>query len=159
MKVTCYSLYYLDNSVKKLNEGAAVDWDDLLLRYDLAQNSYKFPQCNGIFGGSIWFKYRLKHFKWAMNASWKFRHEPLNWPGQLTRSKILKTPFFKDISNSFHRVTRYGLKPLQFFSFENISTNTVARGIQSFGQNGPWLAGQLSNGHNFCKKSTQTCAC
>ena len=22
-------------------------------------------------------------------------HEPLNWPGQLTRSKILKTPFFK----------------------------------------------------------------
>ena len=73
MKVTYYSLYYLDNSVKKLNEGAAVDWDDLLLRYDLAQNSYKFPQCNGIFGGSIWFKYRLKHFKWAMNAGWKFR--------------------------------------------------------------------------------------
>ena len=28
-------------------------------------------------------------------------------------------------------VTRYGLRPLQFFSFKNISTNTVARGIIS----------------------------
>ena len=32
--------------MKKLNEVAAADWDDLLLRYDLAQNSYKFPQCH-----------------------------------------------------------------------------------------------------------------
>ena len=41
--------------------------------------------------------------------------------------------FFQDIENSFHQVTHIGPEPHQFFSFSNISTNTVARGIQSFG--------------------------
>ena len=35
--------------------------------------------------------------------------------------------FLKVSKNSFHRVTRYGLKSLQFFSFKNISTNTIAK--------------------------------
>ena len=83
-------------------------------------------------------------------------HEPLNDLDSWLVRKFWKRRFLKDISNSFHRVTRYGLKPLQFFSFKNISTNAVARGIISFGQNGPWLAGQLSNCQNFCVKSSQT---
>ena len=33
----------------------------------------------------------------------------------------------------------------------------VARGIQSFGQNGPWLAGWLSFGQIFFVKFAQTC--
>ena len=61
--------------------------------------------------------------------------------GRLGLAKKFKPPFFGHIENSFHEVTHMGLKPHQIFSFENISTNTVARGIQSFGQNGPWLAG------------------
>ena len=46
-------------------------------------------------------------------------------------------------------MTGYGLKTPQFFSFYKISTNMVSRGIQNFGQNGPWRAGCLSNGQNF----------
>ena len=64
--------------------------------------------------------------------------------GHLTWWKISKHHFLKDIENSFHEVTHIGLEPHQFFSFKNISTNTVARDIQSFGWNGPWLAGWLS---------------
>ena len=52
--------------------------------------------------------------------------------------KISKRHFSKDIENSFQEVTHIGPKPHQFFSFQNISTNTIARGIQSFGWNGPW---------------------
>ena len=44
----------------------------------------------------------------------------------------------------------------QFFSFSNISTNMVARCIQSFGKNVPLLAGWLSNGQNFFVKFTKT---
>ena len=55
--------------------------------------------------------------------------------------KISKHHFFKDIQNFFHWVADVGPEPHQFFFFSNISTNMVARGIQSFGQNGPWLAG------------------
>ena len=47
------------------------------------------------------------------------------------------------------QVTGICLKTTQFFSFQKISTNTVARGIQSFGRNGPWRAGCLSKGLNF----------
>ena len=43
-------------------------------------------------------------------------------------------------------MTGIGLKTTQFFSFQKISTNMVARGVPSFGQNGPRLAGWLSNG-------------
>ena len=79
-------------------------------------------------------------------------HEPVHGhrevPERSTFSKNFKMQFFKDISNSFHRVTRYGLKPLQFFSFKNIS-----RGIQSFSQR---LAGKLINCQNFCIKASQT---
>ena len=42
-----------------------------------------------------------------------------------------------------------GLKTTQRFSFQKISTNMVARGVQNFGQNGPWRAGCLSNSLNF----------
>ena len=59
--------------------------------------------------------------------------------------KNQKRHFFRDIGNSFHEVTQIGLEPHQIFSFWNISTNTVARGVQSFGQNGPWLAGRTAN--------------
>ena len=59
----------------------------------------------------------------------------------LARQKNSKRHFFGDISKSFQEVTPMGPEPHQFFSFSNISTNMVARGIQSFGRNGPWLAG------------------
>ena len=48
--------------------------------------------------------------------------------------KILKTPFFGNISNSCHWVTHMGLKPPQKIFFENISKSTAARGFQNFGQ-------------------------
>ena len=67
-----------------------------------------------------------------------------------------KRQFLRDIKNSFHQVTHTGLEPHQFFSFWNISTNTVARDVQSFGQNGPLLAGWLSYGQNFFLKFAQT---
>ena len=76
--------------------------------------------------------------------------------GALARWRISKCHFFKDIANSFHEVTHIGLEPHQFFSFWNISTNTVARDIQSFGRNGLWLAGCLSYGQNFVVKFAQT---
>ena len=71
--------------------------------------------------------------------------------------KISKRRFFQDIKNSFQWVIGNGLKPTQFFSFQNISTNTVAREVQSFGRNGPWLAGWLSSDQNFCANLAQTC--
>ena len=55
----------------------------------------------------------------------------------LAWQKNSKRHFFGDIENSFHELTHIGLEPHQFFSFQNISTNTLARGVQSFGQNGP----------------------
>ena len=33
----------------------------------------------------------------------------------------------------------------------------VARGVQSFGRNGPWRAGCLSNGQNFYVNLAETC--
>ena len=71
--------------------------------------------------------------------------------------KISKRRFFQDIKNSFQWVIGNGLKPTQFFSFQNISTNTVARDVQSFGRNGSWLAGWLSSDQNFCANLAQTC--
>ena len=69
----------------------------------------------------------------------------------LDRQKNSKCHFFKDIANSFHEVTHIGLEPHQFFSFKNISTNTVARDVQSFGQNALWLADCLNYDQNFLK--------
>ena len=43
----------------------------------------------------------------------------------LARQKISIRRFLKDIENSFQEVTHIGLEPNQFFSFKNISTNTV----------------------------------
>ena len=74
----------------------------------------------------------------------------------LAWQKNSKRHFLRDISKSFQEDTPMGPEPRQFFSFSNISTNTVARGIQSFGQNGPWLAGRLSNGQIFFVKFAQT---
>ena len=61
--------------------------------------------------------------------------------GALARRKNSKHHFLRDISKSFQEVTPIDPEPHQFFSFSNISTNMVARGIKSFGQNGLWLAG------------------
>ena len=63
--------------------------------------------------------------------------------------KISKRHFLRDIEKSFQEDTPMGPEPQHFSSFWNILTNMVARGIQNFGQNGPWLAGWLSNGQNF----------
>ena len=49
--------------------------------------------------------------------------------------------FFQDIQNSFKLATGTGLEPNQNFFQEKIPTNTVARAVQSFDRNGPWLAG------------------
>ena len=43
--------------------------------------------------------------------------------------KISKHHFLRDIEKSLQEVTPMGPEPHQFFSFSNISTNTVARGI------------------------------
>ena len=75
----------------------------------------------------------------------------------LAWQKNSKCHFSKDVENSFHRVTHIDLEPHQPFSFWNISTNTVARGVQSFGWNGPWWAGCLEYSQNFFKKIAQAC--
>ena len=59
----------------------------------------------------------------------------------LAQRKNSKRHFLGDISKSFQEVTAMGPEPHHFFSYSFISTNMVARGIQSFGRNGPWLAG------------------
>ena len=46
--------------------------------------------------------------------------------------KISKRHFFQGIKNSFHVVTRMGLEPHQIFFQNFLSTNMVARGVQSF---------------------------
>ena len=51
--------------------------------------------------------------------------------------KFSKRHFLRDIEKSFQEVTPISLEPHDLFSFENISTNTVTKGVQSFGQNGP----------------------
>ena len=75
----------------------------------------------------------------------------------LAQQKNSKRHFLEDISKYFQEVTPMGQEPHQFFSFSNISTNMVARGIQSFGRNGPWRASCLKDGQNFSLKFTQTC--
>ena len=74
----------------------------------------------------------------------------------LAFQKNQKRHFFRDIEKSFQEVTPIGPEPHQFFSFWNISTNTVARGVQSFGRNGPWLEGWLSYGQIFFVKFAET---
>ena len=71
--------------------------------------------------------------------------------------EIAKRHFFQDIPISFYWVTGIGLKTTQFFSFKKISTNTVARGVQSFGRNGPQRTGCLSNGLNFYVNLAHPC--
>ena len=55
--------------------------------------------------------------------------------------KIAKRHFFQDIQNSFQWPTGIGLEPHQKNFRKKIPTNTVARAVQNFGQNGPLLAG------------------
>ena len=75
----------------------------------------------------------------------------------LAQQKISKCHFFRGIENSFREVTHtIGLEPRQYFSFQNISTNTVARGLKSFGGNGLWLTGCLSFGQNFFVQFAQS---
>ena len=50
--------------------------------------------------------------------------------GLIARSKNFKTPFFKRYWKILLRDTPIGPEPHHFFSFWNISTNMVARGIQ-----------------------------
>ena len=73
----------------------------------------------------------LEIFKVRTNLS----QEPLALDGAVIR-KILKRRFFQDIINSFQRATQLGLKLPQFFLFQKISTNTVARGVQILGRYG-----------------------
>ena len=61
--------------------------------------------------------------------------------GWYSCSKKFKTPFFQDIQNSFQWATGIGSEPHQKNFPKKIPTNTVARAVQSFGRNGPWLAG------------------
>ena len=75
----------------------------------------------------------------------------------LAQSKISKRHFLKDNENSFLEVTLIGLEPHQFISYQDISTNRVTRGVQSFSQNGLWQAGCLKYGQNFFVKFAQTC--
>ena len=70
--------------------------------------------------------------------------------------KIWKRRFFQDIQNSFQWPTGIGPEPHQNFFRKKIPTNAVARAVQSFGQNGPWLAGWLSKGKNFFVNLAQT---
>ena len=65
--------------------------------------------------------------------------------------KNSKRHFFQDIKKSFHGATQIVPKPHQIFFWKNISTNMVARGVQSFGWNGPVVAGQLIKCQNFWK--------
>ena len=50
--------------------------------------------------------------------------------------KNQKSYIFRDIKKSFQEVIPIGPEPHQFFSFQNISTNTVARGVQNLGKIG-----------------------
>ena len=59
------------------------------------------------------------------------QHGSLALDSALVR-KISKRHFFQDIKNSFHGVTRMGLKPHQNFFQIFFSTNMVAGGVQSF---------------------------
>jgi len=70
---------------------------------------------------------------------------------------IAKRHFFQDIQISFYWVTGIGLKSTQFFSFQKISTNTVARGVQNFSRNGLRRAGCLSKGLNIYVNIAHTC--
>ena len=63
--------------------------------------------------------------------------------------KFSERHFLKDIWNSFHEATQIGPELHQLFSFWDISTNTVARGIRSFGRNRLWLADWLSYSQFF----------
>ena len=58
-------------------------------------------------------------------------HGSLALDSRLVR-KISKRHFFQDIKNSFHGVTRIGLKPHQNFFQKFFSTNMVTRRVQSF---------------------------
>ena len=71
--------------------------------------------------------------------------------------KNQKCYFFRDIEKSFQEVAPMDPEPHHFSSFGNISTNIIATGIQSFGQNGLWQAGCLSYGQIFFVKFAQTC--
>ena len=126
---------------------------------DWSANFFYFDQC---FQLLWWYADARCHlFKLAISETWIISRVVL--PKDcfsldiLLVPKISKRHFFRDIQNSFHEVTHLGLEPHQIFSFWNISTNMVARGVQSFGRNGPWWAGCLKYGQNFFLKFTQTC--
>ena len=78
----------------------------------------------------------------------------IRWTGKLLKN--LKTPFFQDIQNSFQWATGIGLEPHQNFFRKKIPINTVTRVVQSFGRNGPLLAGWLSDGKKFFLNLAQT---
>ena len=66
--------------------------------------------------------------KWLSNGFYQRQLEP----GLFTRSKNFKTPFFRDISNSFQWVTQTALKPHQNFFFEKILKTDAASPIFRF---------------------------
>ena len=110
-------------------------------------------QCN-LFGNPM--SLCLKANKWTMKNYSKLPLQGMTCLSvdiikvdALARSKISKRHFLKYSENFFHKVTHIGLEPHQIFSLWTIPTNTVTRGIQSFGWNGLWLAGWLNNSQNL----------
>ena len=84
---------------------------------------------------SWWFLWALQLF-FTITFIWVYLHVDIVNVDALARWKISKCHFFKDIANSFHEVTHLSLEPHHFFSFQNISTNTIARDVQSFSRMG-----------------------
>ena len=106
---------------------------------------------------ATWLLVRVCLHHWVHGT---FKWGTIRWHREgrlLTHWENCIMPCSGDVWNSFQEVTQMSLKPRQFFSFKNISTETVPRGIQSFDWNGLWLVGWLSNGQNFFVKFAQTC--
>ena len=56
----------------------------------------------------------LVHFRYQLSKFNGLNQGQLQ-PGHITRYKIFKSPFFRDISKSFHLVTQMGLEPQKKF--------------------------------------------
>ena len=86
----------------------------------LEENPYIVPHLKALISG--------QKFWGGQRCGSTLSQEPLALDGAVVR-KISKRRFFQDIINSFQGATQLGLKLPQFFSFQKISTNTVARGV------------------------------
>ena len=78
--------------------------------------------------------------------------------GLLTHSKNLKTPFLKDIGNSFHEVTYIGLEPHQFFFFKISQQIRLLETSKVLAEMGYAMAGRLFEiwQQSFCQMRRKT---